>query len=165
MAGVIALSVVSVIWLPRMSNAALVAGSDREHPADMGYRTMGSVPEPLAEGTRTPEVAEGPPVAATTGTTAPQFESCATLTSAYPHGIGLPMAVDRPGPYRDVRQETAVPPFLRSFGVPARLVPPGGPGPAANPNLLPVKDFGRSTALYGANQDLDEDRDGIACER
>jgi hypothetical protein len=60
--------------------------------------------------------------------TAPRYPTCAALNAAYPHGLGLPDAIDRT-------------------------------------SGDPVTDFGRSTALYGANIARDRDHDQIACER
>ena len=136
-AGVVALAVAAIGWVPRMSDAALVSGDSRLRAAGPGGAIL--------EGTRTPRIPSSPEsapsVTATqmTQATAPHFKSCDFLTAEYPHGVGLPGAVDIPAPRRD----------------------DGRTGKVASP----VVDFGRSTALYGANQDLDVDQDGIACER
>ncbi|GLY17477.1 excalibur calcium-binding domain-containing protein [Kineosporia rhizophila] len=148
-AGVVALAVGAISWVPRMSDAALLPGDSQLRPAGLGSGA------PVVEGTRTPEIPGprtvqkekyAPPVEATqmTQETAPRFKNCDRLVAEYPHGVGLPEAVDVPAPRRDERRSGAE----------------DGPGLSS-----PVVDFGRSTALYGANQGLDLDQDGIACER
>lgn len=151
--GAVVLTLAAMVWLPRVSDAALVSGD--LSGADLVSPAMGSAPV----GTLTPAprkmVAVVPTLAAPTGTpltqaAAPRFKSCDALTEVYPHGVGMPDAVDVPGPYVNVRRAA---------------VASGQEPPEPDPEISPVTDFGRSTALYGANEALDTDRDRIACER
>jgi hypothetical protein len=160
--GVIALSVASVAWLPRMSDAALVSASDLRSGQEprVGART-GGVPGnsgdvsdvikgadvgPVPAGTLTPTSAPSAKAIAPI----PSFTSCVALTAVYPHGVGLPDAVDDIGHHRKAKRPGALLPADR-----------GNPGES----VKKVADFGRSTALYGVNRPLDVDQDGIACER
>jgi hypothetical protein len=160
---VIALSVASVTWLPRMSDAALVSATDlrgvQEHRlgADIGAASQnsddasdvakGTDVGPVPVGTLTPALPEASVRAATTAPGAAlSFDSCTELTAVYPHGVGMPDAVDRNGRHRAAK-------------------PSGDNLGESGAVAAKVTDFGRSTALYGANRPLDVDQDGIACER
>jgi len=169
--GVIALFAAAVTWLPQMSEAALVSATDLQAGADIDNRPSDSGNGPIPAGTLTPALPKSlpsdvpmptPSILATslTAATAPRFDSCAALTAVYPHGVGMPEAVDQPGRYRDVKRpvETSLP---RSY----RVDENGGWPDGYAPTRPKVTAFGRSTALYGANRPLDTDRDGIACER
>ncbi|MBT0769152.1 excalibur calcium-binding domain-containing protein [Kineosporia sp. J2-2] len=168
-AGAVGLVLAATLWLPRMSDAALLSGSDAQ--VDDGASGAGL---PAQLGTLTPDLpprddAGATPLSAVsplTAATAPRFHSCGALTAVYPHGVGLPDAVDRPGRYRDVKRTATAPGRgVRSGEGPGREPEPPDEPTAADRVQAPVVDFGRSTALYSANQPLDTDRDGIACER
>lgn len=164
--GVIALSAASVIWLPRMSDAALVSATDLQERQERVGADIGAAPEnskdasdvakgkdagPVPVGTLTPAL---PPSAKeSTSGAAPSFDSCAALTAVYPHGVGMPDAVDRINRHRADQHAGLSSPDVTENP---------GDSPAGTAKIT---DFGRSTALYGANRPLDVDGDGIACER
>ncbi|GAA3639078.1 hypothetical protein GCM10022223_67630 [Kineosporia mesophila] len=172
----IALAVCAALWLSRMSGDAPASGrlsgageqgrGDSAGAPAPGASTSGVPglpPDRRAAGRLTPSVptssSAGAPL---TAASAPRYRSCDALTAVYPQGVGLPGAVDRPGAYRDVQRPAgALAPTLSGAG----RRPPGEPAVVTTPAYPAVTDFGRSTALYGANQPLDTDRDGIACER
>ncbi len=164
--GVIALSVASAIWLPRMSEAALVSATDlrseqRRLGADIGAASQNSADAsdgvkgadvgPVPVGTLTPTPQSS--AKASAAVAAPSFGSCGALTAVYPHGVGMPDAVDRIGRRRGGK--------LSGLSSPDVTDNKGD----STVGTAKVTDFGRSTALYGANRPLDVDQDGIACER
>ncbi|GAB6903840.1 hypothetical protein [Kineosporia succinea] len=192
--GALVLAVAVVVWMPRSSDAALAGSPGASGPSGAGL--AGALPGDRAETGRGRATSAAPPgaeasaptprpgAAGLTAATAPRFASCRALTKAYPHGVGLPGAIDRPGRYRNVRRpDDATERTLRSGGgagsagaAPGAASgaasgggrpsgPPDEPAVVTSSEYPAVTGFGRSTALYVANSPLDEDRDGIACER
>ncbi|GLY30346.1 excalibur calcium-binding domain-containing protein [Kineosporia sp. NBRC 101731] len=190
-AAAIVLVVSAALWLPRMPRMSQAPRMSEGVPAPGRLSGAGEqgrddlagdlVPTPGVSASGVP----GPPTArrgaggltpwvpipssatvTPTAAPAPRYRSCDALTAAYPQGVGLPGAVDRPGAYRDVQRPADAPGPLRSQGrAGAGSGPPDEPAVVITSAYPAVTDFGRSTALYGANQPLDADRDGIACER